>query len=104
MQQGQMQMNINPNPTMNPNFKAEFDGTMSMLQMGRQGVRRPPLRMNNGSSYGMQQIPRSVPEQYHSLQRANSGGEGVDMMGIQNGGMQSGMTGGGGMQGEMPFR
>ncbi|KAF8850643.1 hypothetical protein BDZ45DRAFT_186561 [Acephala macrosclerotiorum] len=106
MQQGQMQMSMNPNPTMNPNFKAEFDGTMSMLQMGRQGVRRPPLRMNSGSSFGMHQIPRSVPEQYHSLQRANSGGEVVDMgMGIQGGGMQGGvMTGGGGMQGEMPFR
>lgn len=83
---------------MNVNFKQEFDGTMSMLQMGRQSVRRPPLRMTSSNSFGMHQIPRSVPEQFH-LQRANSGSEGVEM-----GMSMQGMTGGSGMQGEMPFR
>lgn len=69
-------------------FKREFD--MSTLA-GRQGgvdnmaVRRPPIRQGSGSSFGIQ-IPRSVPEQYGGMQRAHSGGEGVNMgMGVQGG-------------------
>jgi hypothetical protein len=75
------------------NFKREFD--MSMLA-GRQanidgmGVRRPPIRQGSGSSFGMQ-IPRSVPEQYGGMQRAHSGGEGINM------GMNS-------QVGDLPFR
>lgn len=76
-------------------FKREFEGTMGLLSQHRQpmmangmeAVRRPPLRQNSGSNFGMQ-IPRSVPDQFRHLQRANSGGS-VDMVG------------GGG---EMPFR
>jgi hypothetical protein len=81
-----------------PDFKRQFEGTMSLLRgqgVGGNGMignsidgRRPPIRQGSGSNYGT--MPRSVPDQYHHLQRANSGGEGVEM----------GMGGGG----EMPFR
>lgn len=68
-------------------FKREFEGTMGLLSQHRQPmmvngmeqVRRPPLRQNSGSSFGMQ-IPRSVPDQFRHQQRANSGGS-VDMVG-----------------------
>ncbi|KAG4437513.1 hypothetical protein IFR05_007023 [Cadophora sp. M221] len=68
-------------------FKREFEGTMGLLSQHRQPmmangmdpVRRPPLRQNSGSNFGMQ-IPRSVPDQFRHLQRANSGGS-VDMVG-----------------------
>lgn len=74
-------------------FKREFEGTMGLLSanrpgMGMDGVRRPPLRQGSGSSYGIQ-IPRSVPDQYRHLQRANSGGS-----------VEMGMNGGG----DMTFR
>jgi len=66
-------------------FKREFDGNMQVGMLGgRQsnidslGVRRPPIRQGSGSSYGMQ-MPRSIPEQYNTLQRSHSGGEGVNL-------------------------
>jgi hypothetical protein len=77
------------------NFKREFDpsNSLSMVgssaRQGMEGVRRPPLRHGSSGSFGMQ-IPRSVPEQFHQLHRANSGGESVDM----------GMSG----AGDLPFR
>ena len=72
-----------------PTFKREFDqGGMSMLPSASRNMAgpRPPLRQASSSSFGMQQMPRSVPE-FHHLQRANSNGEHGDMGG-----------------GEMPFR
>jgi hypothetical protein len=71
-------------------FKREFDGNIGMMgarqsSIDSMGVRRPPLRQNSGSSFGIQ-IPRSIPEQYVGLQRASSGGA-MDMgMGVQGGG------------------
>jgi hypothetical protein len=76
-------------------FKREFDGHMGMMgarpgSIESMGVRRPPLRQNSGSSFGIP-IPRSIPEQYGGLQRASSGGV-MDMgMGVRGGG-------------ELPFR
>ncbi|KAI9055314.1 hypothetical protein LZ554_000274 [Drepanopeziza brunnea f. sp. 'monogermtubi'] len=80
-------------------FKREFEGTMSVLSAHRQGnsqmvgnrmeARRPPLRQGSGSSYGMP-IPRSAPDHFGHLSRANSGAS-VDL----------GMNPDGG---EMPFR
>jgi hypothetical protein len=55
-------------------FKREFDASLGIG--GSNSIRRPPLRQSSGSSFGMQ-IPRSVPEQFHHLQRQNSG-EGVN--------------------------
>lgn len=63
-------------------FKREFDASLGIgggMGGGGNPIRRPPLRQGSGSSFGMQ-IPRSVPEQFHHLQRQTSGGEGVDMM------------------------
>jgi len=51
-------------------FKREFDASLGI--QGANSIRRPPLRQGSGSSFGMQ-IPRSVPEQFHHLQRQNSG-------------------------------
>ena len=62
-------------------FKREFDASLGIGGGGMGGgnpIRRPPLPQGSGSSFGMQ-IPRSVPEQFHHLQRQSSGGEGVDM-------------------------
>lgn len=63
-------------------FKREFDASLGIGGGGIGGsgnpIRRPPLRQNSGSSFGMQ-IPRSVPEQFHHLQRQTSNGEGIDM-------------------------
>jgi hypothetical protein len=76
------------------NFKREFDPSTSLSivssnsRTGMEGVRRPPLRQGSSGSFGMQ-IPRSVPEQFHQLHRANSG-ESVDL----------GMSG----AGDLPFR
>jgi len=57
-------------------FKREFEGGLGLLPSSG-GVRRPPLRQGSGSSFGMQQIPRSVPEQqFHQLHRTNSHPEG----------------------------
>lgn len=77
------------------NFKREFDHSNGLSMVGSnsrpglESVRRPPLRQGSSASFGMQ-IPRSVPEQFHQLHRANSGESG-DM----------GMGGGGG---DMSFR
>ncbi|KAG9239272.1 fungal-specific transcription factor domain-containing protein [Amylocarpus encephaloides] len=77
-------------------FKQEFGTTPNLhnpgmgAQNGGMGMmRQPPMRQGSGSSYGLQ-IPRSVPEQYHHLQRANSNGQDVNL----------GMGG----IGDMPFR
>jgi hypothetical protein len=53
-------------------FKREFDTGLGIGGLGSNPVRRPPLRQNSGSSFGMQ-IPRSVPEPFHHLQRHDSG-------------------------------
>ena len=88
----------------NPEFKRDFNNTMQSLRgnhgagMMRNGmdVRRPPLRQNSGSSYGM--VPRSVPDAnaYQHLQRLDSGSDGI--------GLGMGMNLGMGGQGDMPFR
>lgn len=57
-----------------PDFKRDYDGGLGIG--GGNQIRRPPLRQGSGSSFGMQ-IPRSVPEQFHHLQRQASG-EGVN--------------------------
>jgi len=57
-------------------FKREFEGNLGLVPSN--GVRRPPLRQGSSSSFGMQQIPRSIPD-YHHLHRANSNGEGMEM-------------------------
>jgi len=57
-----------------PGFKQEYEG------IHRSG-RRPSIRQNSGSSFGMQ-IPRSIPEQFN-LHRTSSG-EAVDMGMISN--------------------
>jgi hypothetical protein len=49
-------------------FKTDFDAGLGLV---RNSTRRPPLRQSN-SSFGMQ-IPRSVTEQFHHLQRQTSG-------------------------------
>lgn len=76
-----------------PEFKRDYDHTMQLLRGNNQqaralmqnnmNVRRPPLRQNSGSSYGM--LPRSVPDQnqYQQLQRMGSGHE---VMGLGLGG------------------
>lgn len=80
-----------------PEFKRDFDQTMALLrgnsqvrnmmqnnvQNGMQSgvnMRRPPLRQNSGSSYGMVP-PRSVAEhnQYQQLQRMNSAHDALGM-------------------------
>lgn len=59
-------------------YKRDFDGMQLGVMGPRQssidslGGRRPPIRQGSGSSYGMQ-IPRSIPEQYPSIQRTNGG-------------------------------
>ena len=89
----------------NPEFKREFTNTMQLLQRTGHGsgimrngmdARRPPIRQNSGSSYGM--MPRSIPDQnpYQHLQRIDSGNDGV--------GMGMGMGMGMGSQGDMSFR
>lgn len=89
----------------NAEFKRDFNNTMQMLRgnnhpsgIMRNGmdVRRPPIRQNSGSSYGM--MPRSVPDQnpYQHLQRLDSGNEQI--------GLGMGMGMGMGSQGDMPFR
>jgi hypothetical protein len=63
-------------------FKREFDASLGIgggMDGGGNPIRRPPLRQGSGSSFGMQ-MPRSVPEQFHHLQRQTSSGEGVAMM------------------------
>ena len=74
-----------------PEFKRDFDQTMALLRGNNQvrtmmqnnaqngmqngmNARRPPLRQNSGSSYGMMP-PRGVTDhnQYQQLQRMNSG-------------------------------
>ena len=57
-------------------FKREFDTG----NLGLSNVRRTPLRSDSNSSFGMPQVPRSVPE-YH-LQRGNSGGGDVGISGV----------------------
>lgn len=80
-----------------PEFKRDFDQTMALLRGNNQvqrmmqnnaqngmqngmNVRRPPLRQNSGSTYGMVP-PRSIADhnQYQQLQRMNSG---HDVMGM----------------------
>lgn len=63
-------------------FKTEFDAT-------NMGVRRPPLRSDSNSSYGMQQHqhqhqhPRSVPEFQH-IQHGRTAGGPMCMNGMNN--------------------
>lgn len=84
-------MSSNNRSSFGESIKREFNGGMQMGFMGSKqnsmdsmSVRRPPLRQNSGSSFGIQ-IPRSIPEQYGGLQRANSGGA-MDMgLGVQGG-------------------
>jgi len=60
------------------NFKREFDGNMGLVPSSAgMGTRRPPLRQNSSSNYGMQHMPRSVPD--YQLHRANSNGERVEI-------------------------
>ncbi|KAH8595524.1 fungal-specific transcription factor domain-containing protein [Bisporella sp. PMI_857] len=79
-----------------PNFKREFEGSLGLISVPSSSMnqmRRPPLRQNSSSSYGIQQQipPRSIPE-YHTLQRANSNGQ------------EMGLTGDHNRASEMPFR
>lgn len=75
-------------------FKREFEGSLGIVPSNthNRGVpgphnsgvpvvsrRPPPLRQTSSSSFGMHQIPRSIPEQFHHLQRANSHGDGMEM-------------------------
>jgi len=61
-------------------FKREFDGALGLVpSSGNVNVRRPPpLRQASSSSFGMQ-IPRSIPDQFHQLHRANSNERGMAM-------------------------
>lgn len=94
--------NINANQmgSFNPNvgggqveFKQEFDGNIGLNNQnmppsnGVGPIRRPPLRQSSGSSFGVK-MPRSIPEQYRNLHRANTTGGDL----------------GQGMGGEMGFR
>ncbi|TVY54862.1 putative sucrose utilization protein SUC1 [Lachnellula cervina] len=57
-------------------FKQEYEGIHRSGSM--QMPRRPSLRQDSGSSFGMQ-IPRSIPEQFNHLHRTSSSGEALDM-------------------------
>jgi len=70
------------------NFKSEFDfpnsfALANQLQKpllpggGMESYRRPPLRQNSGSSFGMQMPPRSMPEQFRQMQSPPEEGMGI---------------------------
>jgi hypothetical protein len=59
-------------------FKTDFETNLGLAHNAALGIRRPPLRHNSTSSFGMQ-IPRRISE-FHGLQRTNS----HDSTGVMN--------------------
>lgn len=65
-------------------IKREFEASLGLLPR-HNGVRRPSaLRQGSSSGFTMHQMPRSIPEQLHHLQRANSNPDGLEVgIGLQ---------------------